>query len=37
LLVSFFLDYGFVIADVEHHVATSRWEPGDQRETQRVR
>jgi hypothetical protein len=27
LLVSFSLDYGLVIADVEHHVATSRWEP----------
>jgi hypothetical protein len=36
LLVSFSLDYGLVIADVEHHVATSRWEPRDRRETRRV-
>jgi hypothetical protein len=27
LLVSFSHDYGLVIADVEHHVTTSRWEP----------
>jgi hypothetical protein len=25
LLVGFFLDYGLIIADVEHHVSTSRW------------
>jgi hypothetical protein len=37
LLVSFSHDYGLVTADVEHHVATSWWEPWDQRETQRVR
>jgi hypothetical protein len=37
LLVSFFCDYGLFIADVEHHVATSWWEPWDRRETQRVR
>jgi hypothetical protein len=37
LLVGFSRDYGLVIADVEHRVATSWWEPWDQRETQRVR
>jgi hypothetical protein len=26
LLVGFSLDYGLIIADVEHHVTTSRWE-----------
>jgi hypothetical protein len=37
LLVSFSYDCGLVIADGEHHVATSWWEPWDRRETQRVR
>jgi hypothetical protein len=36
LIVSFSHDCGLVIADVEHHVATSWWKPWDQRETQRV-
>jgi hypothetical protein len=37
LLVGFSLDCGLVIADVEHHVAMSRWEPWDLRKTRRVR
>jgi hypothetical protein len=37
LLVGFSLDYGLIIADVEHHVTTSQWEPWDRRETRRVR
>jgi hypothetical protein len=37
LLISFSHDCGLVIADVEHDVAASRWEPWDQRETRRVR
>jgi hypothetical protein len=37
LLVGFSLDCGLIIANVEHHVATSWWEPWDLRETQRVR
>jgi hypothetical protein len=37
LLVSFSNDCGLVIADVEHQVTTSWWEPWDQRETQRIR
>jgi hypothetical protein len=37
LLVSFSLDCRLVIADIEHHVAMSRWEPWDLRETLRVR
>jgi hypothetical protein len=37
LLISFSHDCGLVIADVEHHVATSWWEPWDRRETRRVR
>jgi hypothetical protein len=37
LLVSFSHDCGLVIANVEHHVAMSRWEPWDLRGTQRVR
>jgi hypothetical protein len=36
LLISFSRDYGLIIADVEHHVATSWWEPWGQRETRRV-
>jgi hypothetical protein len=36
-LVSFSHDYGLIITDVKHHVATSWWEPWDQRESQRVR
>jgi hypothetical protein len=37
LLISFSLDYELVNADVEHHVATSRWKPWDLRETRMVR
>jgi hypothetical protein len=37
LLVGFSCDYRLVIADIEHHVVMSRWEPWDLRETQRVR
>jgi hypothetical protein len=37
LLISFSHDCGLIIGDVEHHVAMSRWEPWDQRETRRVR
>jgi hypothetical protein len=33
LLVSFSHDYGLIIADIQHHVAMSWWEPWDRRET----
>jgi hypothetical protein len=36
LLVGFSRDCRLVIADVEHHVTMSWWEPWDQRETQRI-
>jgi hypothetical protein len=36
LLISFSHDCGLIIADVEHHVTMSRWEPSDQRETRRI-
>jgi hypothetical protein len=37
LLISFSYDYGLIIADVEHYITTSQWEPWDLGETQRVR
>jgi hypothetical protein len=37
LLISFSHDKRLVIANVEHHVTMSWWEPWDQRETWRVR
>jgi hypothetical protein len=36
LLVSFSHDCGLIIADVEHYVTMSRWEPWNLGETQRV-
>jgi hypothetical protein len=37
LLVSFSHESGLVIADVEHHVTTSWWEPWDRRKTRGIR